>query len=195
MRSAEYISFIENGGLNARFESLYGKENIESAIVRYTKAIKSFEGLYGKEDICIFSVPGRSEISGNHTDHNRGTVIAASVNLDIIAVVAKTDDNIIRLKSRGFDEDTVKLGGALEPDDTKKFRAESLIKGVCRGFTDKGLKVGSFKAYTDSNVFKGSGLSSSAAFEDMVGTILNYLYNDGNVDYIDNQKNCRKNNG
>ncbi len=185
MKSTEYIKFIEDGSLDARFEELYGKENIKNARIRYTKTINSFEELYGKEDeIFIFSVPGRSEISGNHTDHNRGKVIAASVNLDIIAIVSKTDDNIIRLKSRGFDEDVVDLAKPLEPDEAKKIRAESLIRGVCCGFADKGMKTGGFKAYTDSNVFKGSGLSSSAAFEDMVGTILNYLYNNGEVDYI-----------
>ncbi|MBE6551741.1 MAG: galactokinase [Ruminococcaceae bacterium] len=185
MKTKEYAELINNGGLDARFEVLYGKENPEKARARYVKAIKSFEDIYGKEnDICLFSVPGRSEISGNHTDHNRGKVIAASVNLDIIAVAAKTDDNTIRLKSRGFDEDTVKLNEALEPCEAKKFRAESLIRGVCRGFSDKALKTGGFKAYTDSNVFKGSGLSSSAAFEDMVGTILNHFYNDGKIDYI-----------
>ena len=122
----------------------------------------------------IFSVPGRTEVSGNHTDHNRGRVLAASIDLDIIAVAAPDDSGTIRIKSEGFDMDEVSIDN-LEPDPEKYFTSGAIISGMCRGFADRGYKYTSFHAYTTSNVYKGSGLSSSAAFEVMVGNILRTL--------------------
>lgn len=149
---------------------------------RYLEAIDNFNKLYGVNDISLFSVPGRSEISGNHTDHNHGRVIAASVNLDIIAVAAPNNDNVIRVKSEGFDEDIVDLNLVdIKPDESKYFTSGAVIAGMCDGFNKRGYKYGGFNAYTTSNVLKGSGLSSSAAFEVMIGTILNHFYNNGNI--------------
>ncbi len=152
---------------------------------RYREAIEDFEAIFGKEDSYrFFSAPGRSEICGNHTDHNNGRVMAAGVSLDIIAVVVPTDDNIILIKSEGYEADNISLDD-LEPYEQEKNTSTSLIKGVASGFLKNGHKVGGFKAYSTSNVLKGSGLSSSAAFEVLIGTILNELYNDGDVSAVE----------
>ena len=159
---------------------------LENERARYTKAADDFAGIYGDMDgIRIFSVGGRSEISGNHTDHNHGKVIAASVNLDILAVVAPTEDGEIRIKSEGFAEDIVPEGKCAEPDESLFFTSAAIIAGMQKAFLNAGYKIGGFRAYTTSNVLKGSGISSSAAFEVMVGNILNHLYNDGKVSNVE----------
>lgn len=142
-------------------------------------------------DVYLFSVGGRSEISGNHTDHNCGKVVAASVNLSVLAAVSPTDDGTIRLKSRGFPQDTVELSKLGIPCEESYFTSKALIEGTLRSFIDKGLKVGGFDAYTVSDVLKGSGLSSSAAFEVTVGKILSYLYNGDSVSPVDLAKTAQ----
>ena len=141
--------------------------------------------MYGADrEVALFTVSGRSELSGNHTDHNHGCVIAASISLDVLAVASPRNDGIIRLKSEGFDEDVVTLADYAKPDESKFGTSAALIAGVCRGFVNNGYAIGGFDACTVSSVFKGSGLSSSAAFEDMVGTIESHLYNNGKVDEV-----------
>lgn len=160
-------------------------EKIPEQRERYAKAVDEFASIYGDGDVSLYSVGGRSEISGNHTDHNFGRVIAASVNLDILAIAKKTDDGVIRIKSEGFPEDVVAREAADTPDESKFFTSAAIIAGMERAFLDAGYAVGGFDAYTTSNVLKGSGISSSAAFEVMVGNILNYLYNDGKVSNVE----------
>ncbi len=181
MLTNELYSAILAGNKDKELSSLYGSDALAMQRARHAAAVKAFESLYGVKDVSIFTVAGRSEISGNHTDHNHGCVIAASIDLDIIAVAAKTDDSIIRVKSEGFDEDVV--DGLCETvDESKFFTSGAIISGVCKGLRDRGYQTGGFVAYTTSNVLKGSGLSSSAAFEDMIGNIQNYFYNDGKID-------------
>ncbi len=162
--------------------TLYGAD--ESARTRIIKAVEEFTALYGEKDYSVFTVSGRSEISGNHTDHNRGEVLAASVSLDIIAVAAPTDDGMIYVKSEGFSQNEVCLA-ELEPASGEEGTSAALIRGVCDGLEKNGRAIGGFCAYMTSNVLGGSGLSSSAAFEDMIGNIENHLYNDGVIDYIE----------
>ncbi|MBR6514761.1 MAG: galactokinase [Clostridia bacterium] len=180
MNTKELINSINSGELDSRFTSLYGEAKVMLQRERYTRAIEEFERLYGESEVSLFSVPGRSEISGNHTDHNRGRVIAASIDLDIIAVAAKRDDDMISVTSKGFTPDNVKLNNLI-PDKADYGKSYALIAGVADGFVKAGFKIGGYNAYTTSNVFKGSGLSSSAAFEVMIGNILNHFYNDGAV--------------
>ena len=181
---------VQNGDYDKAFRALYGADaNLFDVKVRYLSAIDSFEKLYGAAlpetaEVRLFSVPGRSEISGNHTDHNHGRVLAASISLDIIAVAAKTDKNEIRIKSEGFDEDVVSIDDVKTVRPDEKYKASAIIRGMCDGFLNKAHTIGGFVAYTTSNVLKGSGLSSSAAFEDMVGNLLNHFYNDGEVSAI-----------
>lgn len=143
---------------------------------RYEDACVEFIKIYKEKPTRFFSAPGRTEVSGNHTDHNHGRVIAAAVDLDIIACVCPIDEPVVYLKSEGFPEDKVDLR-ELSVVESEKNTSASLIRGVAKGLVDRGYKIGGFKAYTTSNVLKGSGLSSSAAFEVLIGTILNELYN------------------
>ena len=139
--------------------------------------------LYGEDlEIELFSVPGRSEISGNHTDHNHGAVLAGAIDRDIIAVAAKTDDGVIRLKSEGYPEDTVVLAESGDPAAYADYSSAALIAGVANGLVRRGETLGGFVAYTTTEVLKGSGISSSAAFEVMIGNILNHLYCGGRVE-------------
>lgn len=160
-------------------------EDIENKRERIAKAADSFAELYGDREAYLLSVGGRSEVSGNHTDHNRGCVLAAAINLDIIAVAAPTDDGVVTVKSEGFTADRVPFEAVSAPAEDKKFTSGAIIAGMERAFLDRGLQVGGFVAYTVSDVLKGSGLSSSAAFEVMIGNILNHLYNGGRVDNVE----------
>ena len=148
---------------------------------RYLRVLDTFGTLYGTDvEIGFFSAPGRSEICGNHTDHNHGKVLAAAINLDAIAAVAENNKEVIRLKSEGYDMDLVDIND-LEPKVAEFSKSKGLIRGVCAGFVKRGYKIGGFDAATANDVLSGSGLSSSAAFEVLVGTIINYLFNDGKV--------------
>lgn len=186
MNPSQLKAHLASGGLNRVFTHIYGEAAVEFQVARYTKAIDEFAALYGQErEVTLYSVAGRSELSGNHTDHNHGCVIAASIDLDIIAVAAKRDDQTICIKSEGFPEDCVNFAEYAAPVSERYGSSASIIAGMCAGFRKEGYAVGGFDAYTTSNVLKGSGLSSSAAFEDMVGNILSHLYNDGRVDNVE----------
>ena len=185
MNSNDIKKKINEGGLDGVFADLYGEGKVCAARERYINTINEFEKLYGSDrDVSLFSVSGRSEISGNHTDHNHGCVIAASIDLDIIAAAAPSEGSVIRIKSEGFPEDTVDFKAYSAPVAEKYGSSESIIAGMAEGIAKNGYAIGGFDAYTTSNVLKGSGLSSSAAFEDMVGTILSHLYNDGKIDNV-----------
>ena len=180
------ISYIIDSHLDEKLSKLYGADQIERQRQRYISAIEQFSALYGDDrEISIFSVSGRSELSGNHTDHNRGRVIAASINLDIIAVASKRDDTKIRVKSEGYDEISVDFSEYASPDEYMFGTSASIIAGMCHGLCGKGFSIGGFDAYMTSSVLKGSGLSSSAAFEDMIGNVLNHFYNDGKIDNVE----------
>ena len=135
-----------------------------------------------KGDIIFFSSPGRAELVGNHTDHNHGLVIAGSIDLDIAAAVVKHDDNVITVKSAGYDAFSINIDN-LSVDNKLYGTSIALLKGVVKGFKDKGFNVGGFEVHADSNIFKGAGVSSSAAFELLFCEILNVLYNDGKIDF------------
>ena len=180
MNAQELIMKLKGGALQ-KHADLY--RDIPAETERYIKAIGRFTELFGeRDDVCLFSVPGRSEISGNHTDHNHGCVLAGAIDRDIIAVAAKTDDGTIRLQSEGYPEDRIKLSLTSDPASQPDFTSGALIAGMVDGFRKRGLPVGGFVAYTVTEVLKGSGISSSAAFEVMVGNILNHLYGEGKTD-------------
>jgi len=178
------ITELNEKKLDSALLPLYG-EHIDARRERLAGLVGDFCELYGDREISLFSVPGRSELSGNHTDHNCGCVIAASIDLDIIAAASPREDGVIRLKSAGFPEDVVDINEYTSPREADFGHSSALIAGMVDGFRKKGFKVGGFDAYTTSNVLKGSGLSSSAAFEVMIGNILNHLYNDGNIDNVE----------
>lgn len=166
-------------------KDLYGSKELQAQRARYKKAIEEYKSYFGGigDGFRLFSAPGRTEVGGNHTDHNHGKVLAASVNLDVIAVVEPIEVSKIALKSEGFEESIIEIDD-LEVKENEKNTADALIRGVVAGFKKSGYKVGGFKAYTTTNVLKGSGLSSSAAFEVLVGNILSSLYNNGGIGAI-----------
>lgn len=177
---------IAEGVYDARLRALYAADDaaLESQRARYLKAIAEFEKLYPEiTDAAIFSAPGRTEVGGNHTDHQHGRVLAAAVNLDVIAVAAKTEGTVVKIKSEGFPGDIVDVS-ILTPQEVESTHSPALVRGVAKGMADAGYKIGGLVAYTTSSVLKGSGLSSSAAFEVLVGTLFNHLYNDGKVDAV-----------
>lgn len=162
-------------------ENIYPENRREAQIQRYRAAEVGFAKHFGELGAHrFFSAPGRTEICGNHTDHNNGKVFAASVDLDVIAVVEQTDDGFATVKSEGFDEDKIDIND-LEIHEDEKNTSAALIRGVLKGFLKNGHKIGGFRAYTTSTVMKGSGLSSSAAFEVLIGTIISHLYNGGEI--------------
>ena len=144
---------------------------------RYVKALESFEKIYGEKEVEIYSAPGRSEVGGNHTDHQFGKVLATSINLDAIAIVAPKEEAEIDLKSEGYDRITVDLNH-LNKADVKEGSSEALIAGVAFKLKEEGYNIGGFEAYVTSDVLNGAGMSSSAAFEVLIGNILSGLYND-----------------
>ena len=186
MNTAQMKKYIAEGGIDERITYVYGASALDAQKARYSKAIDEFASIYGADrEITLYSVAGRSELSGNHTDHNFGCVVAASIDLDIIAVASKREDSVIAIKSEGFPEDVVNFSKYNAPVESKFGTSESIIAGMVQGFLKDGYAVGGFDAYTTSNVLKGSGLSSSAAFEDMVGNILSHMYNNGGVDNVE----------
>lgn len=168
---------IAGGMFDKTFARLYPSTPPTVAQERWLGAIAEFESIFGTErEITLVSAPGRTEIGGNHTDHQRGRVLAAAVNLDTICVVSPNTENRIHIVSKNHKPDIIDLN-ALEPLAGEAGHAASLIRGIVVWFKQNGYKVGGLDAYTTSDVLSGSGLSSSAAFEVAVGNMLNILYN------------------
>ena len=176
LRGSEYDAALERN---------YKKEDIEAQKSRYIRIASSFEELFGSDrEVGVFSAPGRTEVCGNHTDHNHGKVLAASVNLDAVAVAGINGENIVRVKSEGYKMDVVDLND-LGVMPAERGKSAALVRGVCAGFKNRGYKIGGFDAATASDVLSGSGLSSSAAFEVLLGTMLNHLYNGGKISSVE----------
>jgi galactokinase len=168
---------LEAGTYNDTFTDIYGEKEISRQINRYKNLLDIHEKNYGSENIMVFSTSGRTELAGNHTDHNHGRVLAASIQLDTIAVVTPTNDTIVEVLSEGYPPATVDIS-QLKPVKEEENTADAILRGIAAVMSEKGYKIGGFRATTTSTVLKGSGLSSSAALEVLVGTIMNELYCD-----------------
>lgn len=181
----EARTLIASGTLDQRLLPLCGAEKLEAYRLRLLKTLDGFVETFGDErEIAIFSAPGRTELGGNHTDHQRGHVLAASVNLDILAVAALREDSLIQVQSEGHPLDTVSLD-QLQPDLEHEPHAAELIRGTAARFGQLGYPLHQgFDAYTTSEVMKGAGLSSSAAFEVLIGNICNTFYAKGRLNSI-----------
>ncbi len=182
---AELKNLLYAGAYDERLRRVYvTDEAVKAQYERYAALCDAFSELYAaSHDVRLFSAPGRTEVGGNHTDHNHGKVLAAGIDLDAIAAAAKNDENIVRVKSAGYAMDVVELSD-LSVQKDELGHSPALVRGMCQGFLNYGYKIGGFNAATASKVLSGSGLSSSAAYEVLVGTMLNYLYNDGKVDAV-----------
>lgn len=186
MKVNDLIAAINGKEYDKNLKAVYVTDSaVSEQRFRYVEALNAFGELFGFDrDVNIMSAPGRTEVCGNHTDHNNGKVLAASINLDAIAVVSKNDDNIIRVKSKGHRMNVVDLLD-LEPDESKFGDSTALVQGVAAGIKNLGYNVSGFDAVTTSDVMGGSGLSSSAAFEVLLGTVLSHMYNEGKISPVD----------
>ena len=174
-------------GNNPLFHELYGVNTsvLKEQADRYISLMDEFNTVFSNDDVNLFSSPGRTEIGGNHTDHNYGRVLAGAVNLDMIAVAAKNGTNSIRIKSVGYPEFHVDLS-EMAIDESQFYTSSSLVKGICARMKELGYEIGGFDACIDGRVPKGSGLSSSASFEVLIGAILNHLFNNGKMSGVEN---------
>ena len=166
---------LSDGVHAARLASLYCCAPAETAseAARYTAVLDGLEKTFGSHsEAGLYSAPGRTEIGGNHTDHQHGRVLAGSVNIDMIAAAAPNDKNQLRVQSEGYDLCVIDLND-LEVRKEEENTTAALLRGECAAFTQRGAKLAGLDVYISSNVPKGSGVSSSAAFEVLIGVILN----------------------
>ncbi|MDY5376797.1 MAG: galactokinase family protein [Eubacterium coprostanoligenes] len=186
MNVNELIAAINDGTYDENLKAVYVTDKaVEEQKPRYVETLNDFGELFGYDrEVNIMSAPGRTEVCGNHTDHNNGKVLAASINLDAIAVVSKNYDNIIRVKSKGHKMNVVDLDD-LVPNEANFGSSTTLVQGVAATIKNLGYTVAGFDACTTSDVMGGSGLSSSAAFEVLLGSILSYMFNDGKISPVE----------
>ena len=189
MTLLEMKQAVKGGKYDENFAYLYGDDEVLSARDRYLSAIDEFIDFFGYSDgeFYAFSAPGRTELCGNHTDHNFGKVLAGAVNIDVIAIVCKTDSDKIRVKSAGHRVNEININ-ELEPIKSEEGNSNSILRGMTARIKELGYGIGTFDAYTVSNVPAGSGLSSSAAFECLLGCIQSELYGGGAIDKHNDKK-------
>lgn len=175
---------IKNGKYDEILTKVYcGTEFLNAQKDRYINAIDNFKNIYGEKEIEIYSAPGRTEVGGNHTDHQNGRVLTASINLDAIAVCAKSEGSVVRITSEGYGEITVDISTLdVVPEEAESTAA--IIRGTVAAMKKRGYTVGAFDAYVTSDVLSGSGLSSSAAFEVLIANIISGMYNEMSVDPV-----------
>lgn len=172
---------------NSTFKELYGTDGaiLMKQEQRYNSLIDQFIKIYGKSDFMLFNSPGRTEIGGNHTDHNYGRVLAGAVNMDNIAVAAINNTNIVSVLSSGYKKIEVDLAD-LSQNKAENFSSASIIRGISSKMKELGFKIGGFDCCIDSGVPVGSGLSSSASFEVLIGAIISHLFNNGKLEPVQN---------
>lgn len=184
MKIQETLQLLESGKSNVLMAELYGKNHVEENISRYQELVKGYENLFGDQDVLLFTSPGRTEISGNHTDHNHGKVLAGSINLDCVGVAAKNNSKEVRIVSETYHQDfTIDLED-LTPSP-KKTGTVDLTKGLLKGFLEAGHAIGGFNAYITSNVISAAGVSSSASYEMLLCAMINTFFNEGKLDAVD----------
>ena len=187
MNKAQWIEKFNTAEFEKQLEYIYvcDKNTTQKYKDRLCEVMDGLSENFGEyDDIRLFSAPGRTEIGGNHTDHQRGCVLAASINLDVIGAAAKNGTDKVRILSKGYKMDEVDIND-LDVHIEEYDKAISLIRGVLKKFSDMGYKLEGFDAYTLSDVLKGSGMSSSAAFEVIVGTIASGLFANGEVSPVE----------
>ena len=178
-----------NTGILPVFTELYGDDTkvIKEQTERYISVLNKFSSKYKGDDVDFFSSPGRTEVGGNHTDHQLGRVLAGAVNLDNIAIAHKNNTDTVKITSEGYPEFEVDLNDLII-DESKFSTSTSLVKGIAFRLKELGFKIGGFDAVIEGRVPEGSGLSSSASFEVLIGAIFSHLFNDGKLDPVENAK-------
>ena len=184
MKISEWKAALKDSKLDETLEFLYGTNRIPQQQIRYERVLDHATAKFGDSDVRLFSAPGRTEVGGNHTDHQLGRVLAASIDLDVLAVVRKTDSPVISYYSDSFAVDPVDITN-LDINEDQYNTTESLIRGIAAKYVQNKHNIGGFDCYAESDVLPGSGMSSSAAFEILIAEILSVLYNDGAVSPIE----------
>ena len=185
MVTQDLVKKLKAGLYDAKLKDIYVDEKkISYERSRYIKAVESYTVHFGEGEVSVFSAPGRSEIGGNHTDHQCGEVLAASINNDAIAIVQKLKEPCVKVISDGYELITIDLDD-LDRREDEAVTTNALIRGVLAKTKEYGYQIGGFQAFVTSDVLIGAGLSSSAAFETLMGTILSYLFNDGKISPIE----------
>ncbi|MDR2647165.1 MAG: galactokinase [Oscillospiraceae bacterium] len=175
-----FAKTLQDNGYNDILTARYCGETPKHA-ARLRRCADLFAETFGTNAVVsVFSAPGRTEICGNHTDHNHGKVLAASVNLDVLAIASVRDDPRVLVQSEGHSLTDIVVTDHT-PAQSEIGHSAALIRGMCAGFAQRGYKIGGFQAATVSDVLSGSGLSSSAAFEVLIGTVLNHFFNGGSI--------------
>ena len=175
---------LGSGVYDVRLSSLYGSSALQDSRDRYAALLDRALALWGDQPACFVSAPGRTEIGGNHTDHQNGRVLAGALSLDVVGVVVPTEDNTITYMADDFAVKPVNLDDlSIHPEE--KNTSEALIRGIASRFHELGHSTGGFKCFAESRVLPGSGMSSSAAFEVLIGTVLSQVFNEGNVSAVD----------
>ena len=184
---AQLKELLQDKKMDEKFSSIYGgdEKSISEAYGRLSDTIKHFENIDKSQEVYLFSASGRTELSGNHTDHNNGCVLTASINLDKLALVAKRNDNkIVVYTDYSNNPDVIDVNN-LELDKDEYGKSNALIRGVCAGIKNKGYNIGGCTVSLNNKVLMGSGLSSSASFESLIGEIQNALYNDNKISPVE----------
>ena len=183
MNVEQTMEVLNGAGAERLLTELYGADQVEEQRGRYRELLEGYRDKFGDAEVKLFSSPGRTEISGNHTDHNHGKVLAGSINLDCVGVAAVNHSSKVKIVSTTFGQEfTVDLNN-LAPS-RRKSGTEDLVKGLLKGFQESGYEVGGFNAYITSNVISAAGVSSSAAFEMLLCSMLNTFFNEGRMDTV-----------
>lgn len=183
MRAENIANTVRSEKATELFKQMYGEHRVEENAKRYEMVAEGFVKSFGDKEFTFFSAPGRTEIGGNHTDHNHGKVLAGPVHLDCVAAAADNGTNTVNLISETYNQHLVIDLNDLAPTD-KTTGTEPLLKGIFAGLLEKGFKVEGFDAYVTSNVIGGAGVSSSAAFEMLVCVIVDHLFNEGKIGVV-----------
>ena len=174
MNVEQTMEMLDGQEAEKLLEALYGRAQVQEQKERYREVLKGYRDKFGDGEVKLFTSPGRTEISGNHTDHNHGKVLAGSINLDCVGAAAANHSAKVRIVSVTFGQEfTVDLNN-LAPS-RRKAGTEDLVKGLLKGFQESGYEVGGFDAYITSNVISAAGVSSSASFEMLLCSMINTL--------------------
>jgi len=183
MKAANVAEVVKSEKAVSLFKQMYGENRVEENAKRYEMVAEGFAKEFGDREFEFFTAPGRTEIGGNHTDHNHGKVLAGSVHLDCVAAASANGTHTVTLISETYNQRLVIDLDNLAPTE-KTTGTEPLVKGIFAGLLEKGFKVDGFDAYVTSNVIGGAGVSSSASFEMLVCVIVDYLFNDGKIGVV-----------
>ena len=182
MRIKESIGFIESEAGKKLLERIYGSD-VKAEARRYVKVLEGYRDNFGDCEVKLFTSPGRTEVCGNHTDHNHGKVLAGSIDLDCICAAGKNSSGKINIISESFNQSfTIDVEDLSE--GPRYSGTVELTKGILKAFLNEGYQVGGFDAYITSNVIASAGVSSSASYEMLICSILNELFNDGGIDVV-----------